>query len=91
MGHFVSLQNLAPVAYQLELPSECKIHPVFHVSLLKSYNGPIPRTNVDTMDFSLLSTPQPKVIVAERTIQDATGPKYQVLVEWEGRNCDDAT
>ncbi|KAJ1422271.1 Chromo-like domain superfamily [Sesbania bispinosa] len=90
-GPFCITAKIGSVAYQLELPSDYKIHPVFHISLLKSYNGPIPPTHVDTADFSSPNTPQPKLIVAERTIHDSTGAKYQVLVEWEGQTRDDAT
>ncbi|KAA8539824.1 hypothetical protein F0562_026516 [Nyssa sinensis] len=38
-GPFQILQKLRPVAYKLDLPSSLRLHPVFHVSLLKPKLG----------------------------------------------------
>lgn len=43
-GPFLILERIGPMAYQLQLLASSKIHPIFHVSLLKPYHGNPPST-----------------------------------------------
>jgi len=38
IGPYTVIDIISPTAYKLELPSTLRIHPVFHVSLLKQYH-----------------------------------------------------
>jgi hypothetical protein len=93
IGPYNVIGIVSPVAYRLELPNTLKIHPVFHVSLLKPYK--------ETPDEFTRPTPPPPVIISDteqeefevesvldkRTIRKKT----QYLVKWLGYPLHDAT
>lgn len=51
MVHFKIEKKIGEVAYKLKLPSHFKLHPFFHVSLLKKYVGNNPIIAEDLPDY----------------------------------------
>ena len=88
-GPYKILQKVGRVAYKLELPKDCQIHPVFHVSQLKKVEG-IDETATAPpplrVDLELLV--QPADILQVRQLQSRP---HKVLVLWEGLHAFEAT
>lgn len=85
-GPFRVIERMEKVAYKLQLPKYSRIHPVFHVSLLKPAVAP---TTADTVDLPPLTTDNhpvvmPLAIVASKIVPSETRPKHMVLVQWRG-------
>ncbi|GAU31589.1 hypothetical protein TSUD_54120 [Trifolium subterraneum] len=89
-GPFKLIRAIGDVAFELELPSTSRIHPVFHVSQLKPYFSD---TEVslnlpsDTIDNQPCITP--KVILDWRMTEE--DEQLEVLVQWEGLLPEDST
>ncbi|VFQ62000.1 unnamed protein product [Cuscuta campestris] len=93
-GPFEILERIGEVAYRLKLPLSSRIHPVFHVAVLKPYKGP-------SADLTPLPLPEelvggrvpsrPVSIHASRRVLHAGHPVDQVLVRWSDGTLDDAT
>ena len=82
IGPFLITARISKVAYRLELPPNCEIHPMLHVSLLKPYKGPLAPPSVVYDETQHQPIPLPQAIVAERHVETPNGQQYQVLVEW---------
>lgn len=92
IGPYIIEAIISKTAYKLELPTELKIHPVFHISLLKPYKESdkfqrptpppaiyIPETNQDEYEVEM--------ILDKRIIRK----KPQYLIKWVGYPLHDAT
>ncbi|KAA8522007.1 hypothetical protein F0562_012679 [Nyssa sinensis] len=89
-GPFMILKKIGAVSYKLELPTESKIHPVFHVSLLKKkvsskhpIQGELPAVVMDT--GTIFPIPQAVLDRRQRSYED------EILIHWKGLSPAEAT
>lgn len=54
-GPFQIFEKIGPIAYRLQLPPTAKIHPVFHCSLLRPHQGPLPMTTADPIPLTMVN------------------------------------
>ncbi|KAK3523581.1 hypothetical protein QTP70_002729 [Hemibagrus guttatus] len=88
IGPFPITRQINPVTYHLQLPPEYKIHPVFHVSLLKPHHlSVLPSTEPGEAE----EPPLPLIVDdgAAYLVQDildsrCRGGHLEYLVDWEG-------
>ena len=84
------LERIGLVAYRLDLPPGSKIHPVFHVSILKKQLGttykidsPLPLGSETSGHLQ----PQPIAVLNSRNNKR----KRELLIQWQGLPTTDAT
>lgn len=75
-GPFRVLECFGPVSYNITLPPQSKINPVFHVSLLKKKLG---------------SISQPTVTLPPLKDAGQFQPELELLVHWKGMPPEEAT
>ena len=77
---------MSPVNYRLELPTQWRIHPVFHINLLMKYNKtPIHGTNYQCPPPELIDGEEEyevEKVIASRCFGHRK--KLQYLVKWKG-------
>ncbi|TPX36858.1 hypothetical protein SeMB42_g07005 [Synchytrium endobioticum] len=91
MGPFFVKRKINRVAYEVELPSSIRIHPVFHISLLKRYKRP-------SDPSKQLPKPPPMQVTSDDgwVIKDIIevrrrGRGFEYLIDWEGFGPEDRT
>jgi hypothetical protein len=92
-GPYTVLKRVGQVAYQLALPSQSKLHPVFHVSCLKKVIGT--RCHIQTNLPELAEEGsiwlQPEAVLDQREHRLRQRTIKEVLVKWKDMTPADAT
>ncbi|KAL6544170.1 hypothetical protein OROGR_010667 [Orobanche gracilis] len=90
-GPFTVLRRIGPVAYELELPPDSKIHRVFHVSLLRPCLGatppfttPLPKLGKTGEMFT-----EPSAVLDRRFILRRGEQIPQLLVSWHNTSSEE--
>ena len=83
-GPFQVEAKVGSVAYRLRLPAGARIHPVFHVSLLKKKIGPVQQVSGALPEFDNADQCplQPESVLQRRAIMRNGQPVIQFLIKW---------
>jgi hypothetical protein len=92
-GPYTVLKHVGQVAYQLALPSQSKLHPVFHVSCLKKVIGTRCQiqTNLPELAEEGSIWLQPEVVLDQHEHRLHQRTIKEVLVQWKDMTPVDAT
>ncbi|KAD6796719.1 hypothetical protein E3N88_07615 [Mikania micrantha] len=92
-GPYCIKKKVGAVAYELELPAESRIHPIFHVSLLKLAKGLVPTFPIAplplTTNGELLL--QPASVLDHRWVHSSGSQVLEILIQWKDRPIEEAT
>ncbi|KAI2645437.1 Transposon Tf2-6 polyprotein [Labeo rohita] len=88
VGPFTILEQVNPVTFRLQLPPQYRIHPTFHISLLKHFHPPL----IPSTEPGHEEEPPPPLLLEDGSIYSVKeilqsrrrGGQLQYLVDWEG-------
>lgn len=87
-GPFQVLSKVGDMTYRLNLPPNAKVHPVFHVSVLKGKVGPVSTVSNSLLKFDedgkvLLQLVK---VLTRRLVRQGNSPATQLLVQYQNSN-----
>jgi hypothetical protein len=85
-GPFKILKKIGSVAYLLDLPKDSKLHPVFHISVLKQHVGTAEPTEIE-LPVVPDSPIQPQSVLEQRMRKGT----MEIIVHWMGFSLADAS
>lgn len=89
-GPYSIIREINPVAYEVELPPDARIHPIFHVSQLRKVLRP--GTQASSVPPVITDVPAtPVKIIAQRWRRGSNGRRAQVQVQWSDPAAGDIT
>ena len=92
-GPYTVLKRVRQVSYQLALPNQSKLHPIFHVSCLKKVIGTTCQiqTNLPELPKEGSIWLQPEAVLDQRERRLRQRTIKEVLVQWKGMTPTDVT
>nr|ABA98724.1 retrotransposon protein, putative, unclassified [Oryza sativa Japonica Group] len=90
-GPFQILARIGSVAYRLQLPTTCAIHPVVHVSQLRQASSPAPDSSIQDLPALTEDEALPVQILARRAVKKGAGAVEQLKIRWSGQTSAEAT
>ncbi|XP_071939991.1 uncharacterized protein [Coffea arabica] len=92
-GPYEVVEKVGEVAYRLKLPTGSKIHPVFHVSLLKKKVGNqiTPVLQLPEVDGKGHLRVEPVAVLDRRIVKKRNAATVQWLIHWWGTDPAEAT
>jgi hypothetical protein len=92
-GPFTIIRKVGAVFYELDLPKDSSVHPVFHVSQLKPKLGStvVPLPKLPLVDSHGVFRPKRVEVLDRRSRPRDNRPLIELLIHWEGQTADDAT